>query len=73
MEKGSGTALHPHAVCLNSCPLSGRGRKWGCGLRKVDLGIAGKARSREKLLGKEVRGFGDSMSQAWRENLDKIR
>lgn len=46
-------------------------RKWGCGVRKVDLGIAGKARSREKLLGKEVRVFGDSMSQAWRENLDK--
>lgn len=38
-----------------------------------DLGIARKGQSREKLLGREVTGSGDSLSQGWRENLGRIR
>ena len=44
VEKVSVMTLKHHSVtCFKSCPSSGGGRKWGCGVRSLHLGIAGKA------------------------------
>lgn len=60
------------ATRLNHRPLSRWGREWGAGFSWMDLDVARKCQSREKVLDEEITEFGGSSNKGWRkENLGK--